>query len=159
MWSNGLTSHRAHPFVSNRQWNRMKRDNYMLLIAHFARFLIGITGENGSGTRWTWHINYIDLTFQVRMQKEDTYSGYNPQAICFINCHVIWKQGSQQRQLRAECHIFICLFNKSWQLINRGATAFSSWGWVEEVELSVSVLLAPPIARAGRRFQVVLHAI
>jgi hypothetical protein len=38
-------------------------------------------------------------------------------------------------------------------------TASSSCGRVEEVELSVSVQLAPPIARAGCLIQVVPHTI
>jgi hypothetical protein len=37
--------------------------------------------------------------------------------------------------------------------------ASSSCGWIEEVELIVSVQLAPHIARAGRLIQVVPHAI
>jgi hypothetical protein len=38
-------------------------------------------------------------------------------------------------------------------------TASSSCGRVEEVELSVSVQLAPPIARAGRLIQVIPRTI
>jgi hypothetical protein len=38
-------------------------------------------------------------------------------------------------------------------------TALSRRGRVEKIELGVSIQLAPPIARAGRRVQVVPHAI